>query len=119
MINTFYVSYSKILSFIHVSILAPYLLLLETCLGYDGIPHKRFAVKPTCCSKKCPLCGGNDCKKYTDNSGEKLGASQCCGVEILNDGNFCGSGGEKAPCKIQYTENDVLESFYYAGKFRD
>ena len=78
--------------------LATNLRQLETCLGYDGIPHKRFAVKPTCCNKECPLCGGMACKIDTDASGETLEASQCCGVEILNEGNFCGSGGQKAPC---------------------
>lgn len=102
---------------IHISTLGPNIHRLVTCLGYDGIPHKRFAVKPTCCNKECPLCGGNDCKIYTDTSGEKLGASQCCGIEILNQGNFCGSGGQKAPCKIQFTENDVLESFYHHVMF--
>ena len=114
----FQFNFIKIIFFIRVSTLALNLLQQETCLGYNGIPHKRFAVKPTCCNKECSLCGGNDCKTYTDVSGEKLGANQCCGVEILKQGNFCGSGGQKAPCKIQFTENDVLESFYRAGKFR-
>ena len=92
----------------------PNVLHLDTCLAFDGIPHRNFAIKPACCNKKCPQCGGNDCRKYTDASGNKLGANQCCGVNILDQGEFCESGEQNAPCKVQFTENDVLDHLYDA-----
>ena len=60
-------------------------------------------------NKKCEECGGNDCGKYTDDSGKKLGRNQCCGVDILDNGEFCGSEKQNAPCKIPFTEKEVLD----------
>ena len=94
--------------------MVPNVLLQDTCLAFDGIPHRNFAIKPTCCNKKCPQCGGNDCRKYTDDSGIKLGANQCCGVNILDQAEFCAANEQNAPCKIQFTENDVLDHLYDA-----
>ena len=56
----------------------------------------------------------NDCRKYTDDSGIKLGANQCCGVNILDQAEFCAANEQNAPCKIQFTENDVLDHLYDA-----
>ena len=95
--------------YFYVCISVPDVLPLETCLAFDGIPHRHFVSKPTCCNKKCGQCGGNDCGKYTDASGKKLGRNQCCGVDILEKGEFCGNGKQDAPCKIQFTEKEVLD----------
>ena len=95
--------------YFYVCISVPDELPLETCLWFDGILHRHFVSKPTCCKKKCGQCGGNDCGKYTDVSGKKLGRNQCCGVDILEKGEFCGNGKHDAPCKIQFTEKEVLD----------
>ena len=59
--------------YFYVCISVPDELPLDICLGFDGIPHRHFVSKPTCCKKKCGQCGGNDCGKYTDDSGKKTG----------------------------------------------
>ena len=93
----------------------PYLILTpnplheEICTAFNGKAHRRFASNPTCCNSNCPRCGGNGCAKYTDTNGNELGAQQCCGQRILKRGKFCESEGETAPCKVQFTENDVLD----------
>ena len=92
----------------------PNVLLQDTCLAFDGIPHRNFVIKPTCCNKKCPQCGGNDCRKYTDASGSKLGANQCCGANILDNGEFCEPGNQNAPCIIRFSEDEVLDSLHDA-----
>jgi len=56
--------------YFYVCISVSDVLPLETCLAFDGKPHRHFVSKPTCCNKKCGQCGGNDCGKYTDASGK-------------------------------------------------
>lgn len=55
-----------------------------------------------CCHKNCPQCGGDGCGKFTDASGNKLGAKNCCERGINKTGEFktCGSEGTKAPCVL-------------------
>ena len=62
-----------------------------------------------CCHKDCPQCGGNGCGKFTDVSGNKLGAKNCCGRRILKPSEFksCGAEGTKAPCVLPF--DSVME----------
>ena len=89
--------------------MTPNSLHKEICSSFYGKAHRRFASNPTCCNSNCPRCGGKGCAKYTDGNGNELGAKQCCGPRILKRGKFCESEGQAAPCKVQFTENDVLD----------
>ena len=97
----------------HNFIFAPNLLKQETCRAFDGIPYGKFSIRPVCCNKNCPKCGGLNCDKFTDASGKILGRSECCAMPIMRKGNLCGS--DKAPCKFQFTGNNFLD--YYGELF--
>ena len=73
-------------------------------------------MRPTCCHKNCPLCGGRECHKFVDATGKKLGAGKCCGMKIMNKGKVCGFGESKAPCKLQFTDENVLDYFFVNNK---
>ena len=78
----------------------------DLCQEYEGIRHhkweKDIGKVTVCCNKGCPQCAGSGCGKFTDASGNKLGAKNCCGKRILKTGEskICGSGGTKAPCVL-------------------
>ena len=108
-------------------ILAPN-LLQDACDHVDGIPHRKFSSKPVCCNKNCPRCGGNKCGKSTDANGKRLGAGQCCGVNILKRGQVCETPTDQtpeernanvinAPCMYAGKGVDILEDLKDAGFF--
>ena len=78
-----------------------------------------------CCNKNCPICGGNKCGKSTDANGKRLGAGQCCGVNILKQGQVCETPIDpersadiiKAPCMYAGKGVDILEDLRDAGFF--
>ena len=78
----------------------------DLCQEYKGIRHnqwkKSIRKMSVCCHKNCPQCGGDGCGKFTDASGNKLGAKNCCERGINKTGEFktCGSEGTKAPCVL-------------------
>ena len=81
-------------------ILLLFIATTDPCKDYDGIAIKQTG-GTICCAKSCGSCGGSGCVSRPG------GTNKCCTGNILTSGQICGLKGNKAPCTIPGTSENL------------